>query len=73
MILINLAAFQSSRGILQRNEKNGRKYQIYSFPDGTVQVPKSNELCATISELPRMIEEVVDLIEQWLKSWSGMY
>jgi len=37
------------------------------------EVPKSNELCATISELPRMIEEVVDLIEQWLKSWSGMY
>ena len=37
IILINLAAFQSSRGILQRNEKNGRKHHKDSFPDGTVQ------------------------------------
>jgi len=37
------------------------------------EVPKSNELRATISELPGMIEEVIDFIEQWLKSWSGVY
>ena len=37
------------------------------------EVPKSKELCATISKFPRMMKEVVDFIEKWLESWSGAY
>ena len=36
-------------------------------------IPKSHELRRTISEFPKMMEEVVDFIEQWLESWSGRY
>jgi len=36
-------------------------------------IPKSDELRCTISEFPGMMEEVVDFIAQWLKSWSGRY
>jgi len=36
-------------------------------------IPKSHELCVTISEFPRMMKEVVDFIEKWLESWSGAY
>jgi len=37
------------------------------------EIPKSKELWLTISEFPRMIERVVDFIENWLKSWLGAY
>jgi len=37
------------------------------------EVPKSDGLRATINELPRMMEEVVNFIEKWLESWSGVY
>jgi len=37
------------------------------------EVPKSTELCITISEFPGMMKEVVDFIEKWLESWSGAY
>ena len=36
-------------------------------------IPKSKELRLTIREFPRMMEEVVDFIENWLKSWLGAY
>jgi len=32
------------------------------------QVPKSNELGTTISKFSRMMEEVVDFIQKWLKN-----
>ena len=41
--------------------------------DRLEEVPKSKELCATISKFPRMMKEVVDFIEKWLESWSGAY
>jgi len=37
------------------------------------EAPKSDKLRATINELPRMMEEVVNFIEKWLESWSGAY
>jgi len=37
------------------------------------EVPKSDKLRATINELPRMMGEVVNFIEKWLESWSGVY
>jgi len=37
------------------------------------EVPKSNKLCLTISEFLRMMKEVVDFIEEWLKSWPCEY
>ena len=37
------------------------------------QIPKSNELDATIIEFPGMVEEVVDFIERWLKNWMRTY
>ena len=36
-------------------------------------IPNSNKLCTTISEFPRMMREVVNFIEKWLESWSGVY
>jgi len=33
----------------------------------------SEELCGTISKFPEMMEEVVDFIYSWLKSWFGTY
>jgi len=41
--------------------------------DRLEEVPKSDGLRATINELPRMMEEVVNFIEKWLESWSGAY
>ena len=41
--------------------------------DRLKEVPTSDELRVTIGEFPRMMEEVVNFIEQWLKSWSGAY
>jgi len=41
--------------------------------DWLKEVPKSSELRLTMSEFPRMMEEVVDFIEKWLESWSGVY
>ena len=41
--------------------------------DRLKEVPKSDELRATIGKFPGMMEEVVNFIEQWLKSWSGAY
>ena len=46
---------------------------LASQMDRLKEVPKSNELCATIREFPRMMEEVVEFIEKWLKSWLGAY
>ena len=36
------------------------------------QVPKSDELGATINKFPGMMEEVVDFIQKWLENWSCM-
>ena len=36
-------------------------------------VPNSKEMHHTISEFPRMMEEVVDFIHNWLESWLGVY
>jgi len=36
-------------------------------------IPKLNKLRTTISEFPIMMREVVDFIEKWLESWSGVY
>jgi len=41
--------------------------------DRLKEVPTPDELRVTIGEFPRMMEEVVNFIEQWLKSWSGAY
>ena len=41
--------------------------------DRLKEAPKSDGLHATINELPRMMEEVVNFIEKWLESWSGAY
>jgi len=46
---------------------------VASQMDRLKEVPKSNELCVTISEFPRMMEEVVGFIEKWLENWSGVY
>jgi len=36
-------------------------------------VPNSREMYHTISEFPGIMEEVVDFIHNWLKSWLGAY
>jgi len=36
-------------------------------------VSKSNQLRQTIGEFFKMMEEVVDFIQNWLGSWSGTY
>jgi len=41
--------------------------------DKLKKVPKSGKLCATIDEFPGIMEEVVNFIKEWLKSWSGAY
>jgi len=41
--------------------------------DRVKDIPKSHELRVTISEFPRVMEEVVDFIDKWLESWSGAY
>jgi len=46
---------------------------LASQMDQLKELPKSKELCVTISEFPRTMEEVVDFIEKWLESWSGAY
>ena len=46
---------------------------LASQMDRLKKIPKSKELQLTISEFPRMMEEVVDFIENWLKSWLGAY
>jgi len=40
--------------------------------DRLEEVPKSDKLRVTIGEFPGMMEEVVDFIEKWLESWSGV-
>ena len=37
------------------------------------QVPKFNELGTTICKFPRIMEEVVDFIQKWLKNWIHSY
>jgi len=41
--------------------------------DRLKEAPKSDRLRATIGEFPGMMEGVVDFIEKWLESWSGVY
>jgi len=41
--------------------------------DRLKQVPKSNKLGATINKFSRMMEEVVDFIQKWLKDWTCTY
>ena len=41
--------------------------------DKLEEVPKSDGLRTTIGEFPGMMEEVVDFIEKWLESWSGVF
>jgi len=36
-------------------------------------VPNSKEMYRTISKYPEIMEEVVDFIHHWLKSWLGAY
>jgi len=35
-------------------------------------IPKPNKLRTTIDEFCRMMREVVDFVEKWLESWSGV-
>ena len=37
------------------------------------QAPKFDQLGATISEFPKMMGEVVDFIQEWLKNWTRTY
>ena len=37
------------------------------------QVPKSDQLGATISEFLGMMGEVVDFIQEWLENWTCTY
>ena len=46
---------------------------LASQMDRLKEIPKSNEMRVTIGEFPRMMEEVVDFIDKWVKSWSGAY
>jgi len=48
-------------------------HTLASQLDRLKEAPKSDRLHATINELPRMMEEVVNFIEKWLESWSGAY
>jgi len=55
-------------------KKMAESFRILAFQmDRLKEIPKSNELRVTIGEFPRMMEEVVDFIDKWLKSWSGVY
>jgi len=36
-------------------------------------VPTSHQLRSTMSEFPKILEEVVSFIWRWLKSWMCMY
>jgi len=36
-------------------------------------IPCSEELLVTMRELGKMMKEVVDFIQNWLKTWSGAY
>ena len=40
---------------------------------GLKEVPISDEMRHTIREFPVIMEEVVDFIRRWLKSWMCMY
>jgi len=33
-------------------------------------IPNSEELCHIIGELPGMMEEVMDFIQEWLENWT---
>ena len=35
-------------------------------------IPKPNKLRTTIDEFCRMMREVVDFVEKWVESWSGV-
>ena len=37
------------------------------------EVPASDQLRSTMSEFPEILQEVVDFIWRWLKSWMCMY
>jgi len=37
------------------------------------EVPTSHQLRSIMSEFPEILEEVVDFIWRWLKSWMCMY
>jgi len=37
------------------------------------EVPISEQLCTTIREFPVIMDEVVNFIRRWLKSWMCMY
>ena len=37
------------------------------------EVRESEELHNTINEFSGMMKEVVDFIDKWLESWSGVY
>ena len=41
--------------------------------DRLKQVPKSDQLGATISEFLGMMGEVVDFIQEWLENWTCTY
>jgi len=41
--------------------------------DKVKKAPNSKELCHTIHEFPRIMEEVMDFIQEWLKNWTRMY
>jgi len=41
--------------------------------DRLKEIPKSEELSHTISESPRMMDEVLVFIQEWLKSWTCTY
>ena len=41
--------------------------------DRLKEIPKSEELCRTISDSPRMMDEVLVFIQEWLRSWTCTY
>jgi len=43
---------------------------LVSQLDRVKKIPNSEELCHIISELPGMMGEVMDFIQEWLEHWT---
>jgi len=41
--------------------------------DRLKKVPSSDELRQTINELPEMMREVIDFMQEWLEKWTRTY
>jgi len=71
LILQHLKVQQESHDIIKRLTEgmSGLAGQLDRFKE----IPKSEELCRTISDSPRMMDEVLVFIQEWLKSWTCTY